>query len=379
MFLVITQILLWVIVAALIWYVLLQLIPREYLTWLGGAILFCIIVLAFFFPTEQGVSTLWQILSFPLKPLGLCIVLLILATKKEQKNRDPLIASTLAILVLCSIPWLSEQYEYWLIRSNFPETEFCTPRPAATRPARGKVGAIVLLANGITQPFLPYQPHLLKTQMSDRLFSAVEQYNLQRQLGNRPPVIIAARPKPFAWAGISAPWYNVSVPKVSEAEELKTLLVNLGIPSTDILLLDNKEVFNVRATAIALDNLHEDKTLPFPSNRIILISSALDMPRARLAFEKLDIPVTPRAPTLLDVLCDRQNRLVFLSELIPNAASFLRTTRVIEEFYTLMYYFLRGWIDPCTNCGAPPPPPTSSNLQTFQPTPSQPWADPGEA
>lgn len=348
MFQVITLLLLWIIVAFLIWYVLLQLIPREYLTWLGGAILLSIIVLAFFFPTEQGVATLWYLLSFPLRPIGLCIVLLLLAWRNDKK-RNQFVLATLIILLLCSIPWLSQQYQYWLIRSNFPIAAFCGDRPSPSSvPPAETPDAIVLLAEGISQPSIPYQPQLIEANMSDRIITAVRQYQLQRYRGNRPKVIVAARPQPFVWPGITAPWYGrANIPEVAEAQEIKTMLLSLGVPPTDITILE--DVDNVRYSAEKLQELVEARLL---GDRIILVASALNLPRATLSFESLGFEVIPRAPTFDEEICTPENLRVDIYDVIPNAESFLRSTRVVEEFYTLMYYFLRRWIDPCANCAA---------------------------
>ncbi|MCT7975397.1 YdcF family protein [Laspinema olomoucense] len=346
MFLVITQLLLWVVVALLIWYVLLQLIPREYLTWLGGAILLSIIILAFFFPTEQGVATLWYILSFPLRPLGLCIVLLCTATQRP-KQRQPLVCAALVLLVLCSVPWLAQQYQYWLIRSNFPIASVCPAQGNLNLvPVVGRPEAIVLLSSGISQPSLPYQPELIEANMSDLIVTTVRQYQLQQQVGHSPRVIIAARPQPFPWQGVSAPWYSANSTDILEANIIRSLLIAQGVSPTHIFVLNKVE--NVRQSAVAVGEL-----LPRRANRnprVIVVASVLHLPRASLAFQGLDLEVIPRSPSLYPEICALDQVRTGIYDIIPNASSLALTSRVVEEFYTLMYYFLRAWVEPCARC-----------------------------
>ncbi len=346
MFLVITQLLLWVVVALLIWYVLLQLIPREYLTWLGGAILLSIIVLAFFFPTEQGVATLWYILSFPLRPLGLCIVLLCAATRRP-KQRMHLVCAALIILVLSSVPWLAQSYQYWLIRSNFPVASVC-PAPGNPNlvPVVSRPEGIVLLSAGVSQPSLPYQPELIEASMSDLIVTTVRQYQLQQQVGHSPRVIVAARPQPFPWQGVSAPWYSVTSTDILEADIIRNLLISQGVSPTHIFILNKVE--NIRQSAEAVAELIPRLGTRKP--RVIVVASVLHLPRASLAFEGLDLDVIPRSPSLYPQICALEQVRPGIYDIIPSATSLALTSRVVEEFYTLMYYFLRGWVEPCARC-----------------------------
>jgi hypothetical protein len=106
MFLLLTQVLLWLLVTVILYNLLLKVIPRTYLTLLGGLFLFAIIVLAFFFPNERLVATAWSILSFPLKPVGATILLLIVALNQGLKKRNQVVAALL-ILLISSTPFLS--------------------------------------------------------------------------------------------------------------------------------------------------------------------------------------------------------------------------------------------------------------------------------
>jgi hypothetical protein len=99
MFLLLTQVLLWLALTVIIYNLLLKVIPRTYLTLLGGLFLFTIIVLAFFFPSDPLVSAAWNVLSFPLKPVGATILLLAIALNQGLKNRNQVVAALVILLI----------------------------------------------------------------------------------------------------------------------------------------------------------------------------------------------------------------------------------------------------------------------------------------
>ncbi|NJR38518.1 MAG: hypothetical protein HC781_06320 [Leptolyngbyaceae cyanobacterium CSU_1_4] len=86
MFELITQIIILAAIYFLVRFVLLSFIERKYLTWLGGIVLVLLMVLAFLEPTNRTVGLLWGILSFPLRPLGLVLILLGYAVRKGYKQ-----------------------------------------------------------------------------------------------------------------------------------------------------------------------------------------------------------------------------------------------------------------------------------------------------
>ncbi|MGA9382627.1 MAG: hypothetical protein WBV73_28025, partial [Phormidium sp.] len=53
--------------------------PRDYLAWLGALIVFLAVILALLTPNNGAVVQVWSIISLPLKPLGLSILLLLFA------------------------------------------------------------------------------------------------------------------------------------------------------------------------------------------------------------------------------------------------------------------------------------------------------------
>ncbi|NJR65742.1 MAG: hypothetical protein HC772_11080 [Leptolyngbyaceae cyanobacterium CRU_2_3] len=86
MFELITQILILVGIYFLVRFVLLTWIDKRYLTWLGGIVLVLLMVLAFLDPTNKTVGVLWGVISFPLRPLGLVLILLISSVRLGTKR-----------------------------------------------------------------------------------------------------------------------------------------------------------------------------------------------------------------------------------------------------------------------------------------------------
>ena len=127
--------------------------------------------------------------------------------------------------------------------------------------------------------------------------------------------------------------------QIVEADEVKKLLVALGVDRQDIIL-DRLSV-NLRQSALATRDILEDYG---PKPTIILVTSALQMQRARLAFANFGINVIS-APTDFNTFesDDTFQQRVTGADFFPNAEALLLTTRVLEEYWGLFYYFVRGW------------------------------------
>lgn len=107
-------VLLWVVLGFLLAKLLLEIIPKQYFTWLGGFLVFAIIVLLFFTPTNALVSPIWTILSLPFQPLGLAILLWFLGAMrikgdKISKPGPTLIWTGFFVLLVASTPFLSNR------------------------------------------------------------------------------------------------------------------------------------------------------------------------------------------------------------------------------------------------------------------------------
>ena len=100
-----TRLLLWALIGLILWYLLVRFIPKAYLTWFGGFVLLALIVLIFARPQSEELGVAWQILSLPLKPLGLVLFLLLASFRGGWKKVDyQQVTAATVILLLCSLP-----------------------------------------------------------------------------------------------------------------------------------------------------------------------------------------------------------------------------------------------------------------------------------
>jgi uncharacterized SAM-binding protein YcdF (DUF218 family) len=311
MFLLLTQVLLWLLITVIIYNLLLKVIPRAYLTLLGGFLLFAIIVLAFFFPNEPLVRTAWSILSFPLKPVGATIVLLAAALNQGLKRN--LIVAALMILLLSSIPIVSQVLARPL--------EFgVTPAATTATPA---VGAIVVLGQGTTQPSLPPRTQIqLTDEGSNRIRRAAQLYREQVSVGNQPVVIASAGP---------------------EANNVATVLTQFGVPEGQIVTEPRSQ--DLRTSAVEVNRILSTRGIG--GRPVYLVTSAINSRRARLAFSQAGVNVVTQPASFVSTEPrTREAQQLTVQSFIPSVESLSVSTRILEEFYTTIYYSLRGWLAP---------------------------------
>lgn len=283
-----------------------------------------LLILAFFAPDNMIGAAVASVLSFLLKPLGLSITLLVVATTLITnggiKNPAPtLLIVALVILILSSLPiiafWLAERAEGEAVQAI--KIDAC---------CRETAGAIVLLGRGTTQARIPDRVSIQLTDRGDIIPFGALLY--RRELA--PYVIISASPR-FELEG-----------QVSEAQDIKSLLVSMGVPSERIIL--EQKSMTLRSSAEEVKKILNRRGL---GSRVILVTSAVQIRRASLAFAEVGIKVIPRATNFYAFQSsDRFQRRLGGGDFFPSAEALLITTRVIDEYLAYLYYFLRGWLAP---------------------------------
>ncbi len=119
MFLLLSRVLLWLLIGTIVYSLFQRFYPSG--SFVGRLILVVILVivaLSFLNPNEPAVASLWRMLSFPLKPLGASVLLMILAAQKIKgggidKPGGYLVGWALTILLLASTPAVA----YFLYRA----------------------------------------------------------------------------------------------------------------------------------------------------------------------------------------------------------------------------------------------------------------------
>lgn len=322
MFLLLTQVLLWLLLTVLLYNLLLKVIPKTYLTLLGGLFLFTIIVLSFFFPTDPLVSSAWRVLSFPLTPVGATILLLAVALNQGLKKRNQVV-SALLILLLSSTPFFAN-----LLARGLELGE------ARTVPAAQTAGAIVVLGRGTTQSNTPPRTQIQLTDTGDRILYAAQLYRQQVSLGSNPLVIVSAGPRAELQGRAQA----------NEANDIATLLAQMGVPRSRIVV--EPKGTDLRTSAIATDDILRNRGLG--GTRVIVVTSALESGLARQTFANMGLRVVSR-PT--DFYTSQPNAggnipFRFPDSFIPSVESLTLTTRIVQTFLLQIYYYLRGWLAP---------------------------------
>jgi uncharacterized SAM-binding protein YcdF (DUF218 family) len=330
MFLLLTQILLWLLITVIIYNLLLRVIPRAYLTLLGGFLLFAIIVLAFFFPNDRLVAAAWSVLSFPLKPVGASILLLGVALNQGLKNRNLVVASLL-ILLVSSTPFLANLLAQRTELGAIQAARLGTPGAAVTaQPA----GAIVVLGRGTTQANLPYRTQIQLTDAGDRILYAAQLYREQLTLGSQPLVIVSAGPRDDLQGNQN---------QTNEANDIAALLTQMGVPANQIIT--EPRGVDLRTSAVEVNRILRERGLG--NTRVVLVTSGINTRRATLTFSDVGLNVVSRPTDFVGFQPGATPRLrLRVESFIPSVEALTVTTRLVEEFFTSIYYYLRGWLAP---------------------------------
>ncbi|MDX2098732.1 MAG: ElyC/SanA/YdcF family protein [Leptolyngbyaceae cyanobacterium bins.59] len=357
MFDLLSKVLLALLLVGIAWYAIRRFVSPLFYTIIGFLALLAFIVLAIVSPTTDGaVADVWQILSLPLKPLGLALVLLMSALlqglpivrqrgfvkdgkfvgwKVVLTDAIPQVVIATLVLLIFSLPVVAQELVERLERQglNAPATQDLV------------VSTIVLLGRDATKPTtLPREaPNNLQLQLTDnRVAYTAELYAQQRERGSNPQIIVCASPKEGGRI---------------EADDIGILLSRFGVPITNVV--SGRTTFvttstdrdanprretrrdpecngvSILSSAESVQRILRERDL---SNQIILVNPAISMYRAVTAFNRKGINVVPR-PTdfqALGVLPARTFRRI-----LPSAEALALSTRATDEWLASLYYYLR--------------------------------------
>ncbi|MEH2433317.1 MAG: hypothetical protein V7K25_03540 [Nostoc sp.] len=177
MFLLLSRVLLWLLIGTIVYSLFQRFYPSG--TFVGRLILVVILVivaLSFLNPSEPAVASLWRVLSFPLRPLGASVLLMILAAQRIkgggiEKPGGYMIGWALTILLLASTPAVA----YFLYRVPLAmtgETSVATATPTSgTLVALGQQTTTANISDvtgdGILSYNLRVPPYLLQGSPQD--------------------------------------------------------------------------------------------------------------------------------------------------------------------------------------------------------------------
>jgi uncharacterized SAM-binding protein YcdF (DUF218 family) len=248
-------------------------------------------------------------------PLGLITCLLLLALLWRKARRA-------AILLALIILWLgsSRYVAYALVRS----LEMRYPPPEGPLLA----DAIVVLGGG-TRGGDPPRPMTEVNEAGDRLLYGAKLYH-----DGAAEIVLVT--------GGSIEW--LSPEGIGpEASDMSALMQLLGVPPEALWL--EAESRNTYENALYSREMLAEAGM----DNILLVTSAMHMPRSVPLFEAQGLRVTP-APTDF-LVSDAEWRHLWsggptatIINLLPNVEYLTYTTRVLKEYIGLLVYGLRGWL-----------------------------------
>jgi uncharacterized SAM-binding protein YcdF (DUF218 family) len=258
-----------------------------------------------------------KLLPLFLYPLGLACLLLLLALGLMVWRRSRLamipVGLALIILLVSSNGWVSISLLKSLEFQHLPSGEL------------PKADAIVVLG-GATKPAFAPRPWVEVSEEGDRVLYGAKLY----REGKAPRVILSGGR--INWLGQSNP----------ESADMAILMEPMGVPQAAIL--QDPTSLNTRENAVNVKKIMDENGI----RRILLVTSAMHMPRSLRIFQKLGIDAIP-APTDF-LVSDRELEALRTSpqsvmlSFLPEAEQLRNSTRAIKEYVGMMIYWLRGWI-----------------------------------
>lgn len=241
-------------------------------------------------------------------PLNLCVTLLVIAVVLLMLRRRRIAAALIALSAAWGLFWSLPASSLWAggrLEQLYPYTA------AADLPA---AQAIVVLgghtAGGRLNWFQPYdrETALTRTESAALLYKA-----------ERAPLIL------LSGAALEG--------SQSEAEYMAGNLRKSGVPPEALIL--EKKSFNTYENALYSARILKERDI----SRVLLVTSALHMPRAMAVFSKQGL--TPiAAPSAPQIVVPEDPDFSFW---LPDERAFFASRSIIKEYVGMLVYWLRGW------------------------------------
>jgi uncharacterized SAM-binding protein YcdF (DUF218 family) len=388
-FLLLTQVLLWILVALAARFILLQALPKAFLGSLVLVLLVVVTALTFMSGTPQAglLGDIWSLISVVFNPLAVILILLGVAwrdaDKKGLTNTSKwFLRGCVIALLLMSMPLVSN---FLLQRSESEAIQIA--RTDAVPLTAGGQRVIVLmgqdttrlqvrprkedapapaappkLGNGLLRPAPPMRESTFSmmtqqaqlTEHGDRLLYAAQLF--REEAGNSPLMIVTAGQYP----GRSKKSGETDADTSAARDISRILQTQLGIPGSQII--EDPSSSTVQASAVNVRNLLATRNINF-GGQLMVVTSALEASRTALTFENefaangqptmvLSRPTDFYALPAKEALTARAKGVdlieqrLSLRDLLPSVDALDMNVRLFNETLTSMYYFLRGWVRP---------------------------------
>ncbi|NEO19117.1 MULTISPECIES: YdcF family protein [unclassified Moorena] len=275
-----------------------------------------------------------KLLPLFLYPLGLACVLLVVALVMSWRNPRwvPIpVALALIVLLVSSNTWVTNSLIRSLEWQYLPTSEL----PEAD---------VIVILGGATKPPFPPRPTPEVDEAGDRVL-----YGAQLYREGKAPWVIPAGGR-IVWGSssnnssqrLSSQSAQSSQRLAPESEDMAQILEDLGVPRAAII--QESRSLNTHQNAVNVRKILDQRDL----RKVLLVTSAIHMPRSVLVFRRQGIDVIP-APT--DFLVSQyeldepnSSSQAALLHSLPNADQLSRITRAIKEYIGIVAYRIRGWV-----------------------------------
>lgn len=253
-------------------------------------------------------SKLFTLFADPVFTVLFLLLCALIVYKKRPKLSRGIYLAAVLFLIFMACPISSN----WLVDS--------LERQYPDRGIEGENGAqaIVVLGGSLKMPSEAHRKSGL-TNSSDRLLEALRLY----RAGKAPLIAVTGGDNPLLLA----------TRKIHEAEQMRSLLEEWGVPESAIVVEDAS--VNTHENALFTRRVLAARGI----QHIILVTSAIHMPRAAAAFRKVgfDVEAVPA-----DFLSGRPDQAMFF-QWFPASGALLNSNNALHEWIGLWAYRLRGW------------------------------------
>ena len=231
-------------------------------------------------------------------PLFFVLIVILIGTYLKSKKIS---FFGLLFLIFCSLPIISNKLIFFL-EKDYSRKEISNV---------SKADAIVVLSGMVSTIKTNGKISYEFNNAVDRILSGIDLFK-----EDKASYLILTNGK--------LPW-SLGIP---EGEYLKKFSIKFGIPEDRILLTDNVQNTDQEAKSVR-------KLLKTNKANIILVTSALHMPRAKKVFEATNIKVIPFAVDFRTSI-----KKITIIDFIPSANSLKDTSNFFREMIGRLYYNL---------------------------------------
>src|SRR4028118_177946 len=253
-----------------------------------------------------------KLLPLFLYPLGLACVLMVVALVMSWRSPrwGPVpVALALIVLLLGSNSWVASSLVRSLEWQQIPEKELPT------------ADAIVVLG-GATKSAFPPRPAVDLSEEGDRVL-----YGAQLYREGKAPLVIASGGR-INWRG-SGP---------SESSDMAEIMKTLGVPTSAIL--QDPTSLNTHQNAVNVKKIMKERGI----RRVLLVTSAMHMPRSLKIFQRQGIEAIPAPTDFLvtqhDIEESTNSTEAIVLNLLPDSDRLDKTTRALKEYIGTVVYRL---------------------------------------